>query len=319
MTTMSSAEVPEYGLTVLYQPEGRNPSADIIFVHGLQGHPQRTWQSSKDSCSPRAIYWPRDLLSHDRGDARILTYGYDSRISHFFTGPANQMNISQHGEALLNSVAGERLRSKLQGRPIIFVAHSLGGLLVKEALIESKKQQYNPGKTDIYASTQAIVFFGTPHMGSNDVKWGLLVQRIASVAFNTNGKILRGLGVDSELLDRLARDFQDVLDSGKLRVCSFQEAVGKAGLPIFNGKVSLTALFSVGRVNYTRFFESICQAILLSCLLRSCIPNHQCRLNFGLRFVERISQCLCSTDTFQLLSMIVACRPVGQRGAYVFL
>ncbi len=255
--------VHEHGLTLLHEPDDQPLIADIIFVHGLQGHPRKTWhfgneddtaelyrhtlarglfgKRAKDPSPSRSkpdssIYWPKDLLPKDQDNVRILTYGYDSRISHFFSGPANQLNISQHGEALLNRVSGERTRSKCRGRPIIFVAHSLGGLLVKEALNESRKQSQT-GKDDLYASTRAVIFFGTPHLGSDDAKWGLLLSSIANAAFNTNDKILRGLKPDNEKLDNWARNFQDVLDTGKLRVCSLQESAGKTGLSIFNGKV----------------------------------------------------------------------------------
>jgi hypothetical protein len=91
-------------------------------------------------------------------------------------------------------------------------------------------------------STQGIVFFGTPHKGSNDAKWGLILRSIASAAFATNDKIIRALEPDSELLDKLARDFQDIIDEGKIKICSLLESEGKTGLPIFNGKVLFAPL-----------------------------------------------------------------------------
>jgi hypothetical protein len=119
----------------------------------------------------------------------------------------------------------------------MFVAHSLGGLLVKEALVEARKSSQDPTKLDVFESTFAILFFGTPHRGSGDAKWGLMLSTIVSAAFDTNKTILRTLEPDSEKLDNLARDFQDILDLGRLVVCSLLESAGKTGLPIFNGKV----------------------------------------------------------------------------------
>jgi Putative serine esterase (DUF676) len=252
--------VRDNDLTVLYTPSVEPVIADFIFVHGLQGHPRKTWTwqgtieapARKRSLfglpkrkrhyeeyeeSTETIFWPADILPDDYENIRILTYGYDSHVSHYFKGPANKLNLSQLGEGLLNRVVGERRRSKVTGRPIVFVAHSLGGLLVKEALVESRKHGQDSSKMDVHKSTQAIIFFGTPHKGSNDAKWGLILKAIASAAFDTNDKVLRALEPDSELLDKLARDFQDIVDEGKLKICSLLESAGKTGLPIFNGKV----------------------------------------------------------------------------------
>ncbi len=116
----------------------------IIFVHGLQGHPQKTWSCEKDFQtdsegsregvgSPQRsiknlfwrahrnghkgphrlgvdeVFWPLDLLPEDCVNSRILTWGYDSMISHFFRGPANQSNISAHAKNLLQALKIRRL------------------------------------------------------------------------------------------------------------------------------------------------------------------------------------------------------------------
>ena len=248
---LESVHVREHHLSVIYSPE--NPEdvlADVIFVHGLAGHPRKTWEYATETKrsglsktvfkgKQESVFWPKDLLPNDQKNIRILTYGYDSHVNWFFAGPANKMGISQHGEALLNRLVGERARSNCFHRPIVFVAHSLGGLLVKEALIEARKQNNHPGKLDVTDSTQGIVFFGTPHQGSGDAKWGLVLSNIASVAFETNKKILQSLDPDRDKLDSLSFDFQDILEEGKIRVCSLQESAGKTGFPVFNGKVCM--------------------------------------------------------------------------------
>ena len=92
--------------------------ADVVFVHGLQGHPWKTWRYKEHrtskllSCLKKApqkrVFWPHDLLADDVPNVRIFTYGYDSKISHYTSGPVNQSNISQHGLSLLNAVSGQR-------------------------------------------------------------------------------------------------------------------------------------------------------------------------------------------------------------------
>jgi hypothetical protein len=89
-------------------------------------------EDSKDHQEPaREVFWPKDLLAPDYNDTRILTYGYDSRVANFFSGPANQNGILQHGRDLLTRLAGRRRKAD-PTRPLIFVVHSLGGLILKE-------------------------------------------------------------------------------------------------------------------------------------------------------------------------------------------
>jgi protein SERAC1 len=44
----------------------------IIAIHGLDGHPQKSWTA------PNGTLWLRDLLPEKLPQARILTYGYDA-------------------------------------------------------------------------------------------------------------------------------------------------------------------------------------------------------------------------------------------------
>jgi hypothetical protein len=61
---------------------------------------------------------------------------------------------------------------KAQGlgdRPICFVAHSMGGLLVKQMLmsVHAFAVEYAP----ILASTRGVVFIATPHSGADPATW----------------------------------------------------------------------------------------------------------------------------------------------------
>ena len=110
-------------------------------MHGLQGHPYKTWASRKGSrrssssvsspssaSRPSTVFWPKDLLPTDCPDARILVYGYDTKISKYLKGATNQNSILSHSKDLLFSLGRERDSE----RPLIFIAHSLGGIIVKE-------------------------------------------------------------------------------------------------------------------------------------------------------------------------------------------
>ncbi|KAF4470497.1 P-loop containing nucleoside triphosphate hydrolase [Fusarium albosuccineum] len=224
------------GLSVVVAPPGA--TSDIIFVHGLQGHPEKTWtyrdpsQAQKkfglfghkkhDSEPTNGTFWPFELLSRDSRlkEARILTYGYDSVVANFF-GPQNQQNISRHGNDLM--VALQQERRDEPNRPLIFVTHSLGGILVKVALVKSRSSRQTK-LLSIFQSTKGIVFLGTPHSGSNSAAWGLLATNLAKFALQgSNQRVLRGLAPNSELLETLSEQFRQLLDEGTFSVHSFYE------------------------------------------------------------------------------------------------
>jgi Putative serine esterase (DUF676) len=153
------------------------------------------------------------------------------------------MTISQHGRTLLEALIDERV--ECTERPMIFVAHSLGGLLVKDVLIESRKYSPRTIAHNVFQFCHAIMFFGTPHLGSNLANWGLLLSNVVEalgVGFSTYKGVLRQLAPDSDKLESLGREFNDILDAPipvdqKIRIYSFQEAKGINAIAMFDGKV----------------------------------------------------------------------------------
>ncbi|KAK4203324.1 hypothetical protein QBC40DRAFT_251294 [Triangularia verruculosa] len=129
----SSQAVPQSGYTVLV-PGGANCNLDIIFVHGLRGHPIDSWSLDQ-------VCWPRDLLKDDVEDARIITWGYDANIDNWGFH-ASQNSLSAHADNLLAQFGGS-LRADTPNRPIIWVGHSLGGLVIKDALIKANIYYHN--------------------------------------------------------------------------------------------------------------------------------------------------------------------------------
>lgn len=142
--------VSDEGFTVLHDPA--KPECDIVFVHGLQGHPKKTWtfshppssvkrwglfsrpKSKVTSDAPQSVFWPCDLLREDLINAdipaRISTYGYGSRVTEFFSGKPSQNNILEIGRNFLMDLAAHR-RPTL-GKPLMIISHSLGGIIVKD-------------------------------------------------------------------------------------------------------------------------------------------------------------------------------------------
>ncbi|PGH11272.1 hypothetical protein AJ79_05007, partial [Helicocarpus griseus UAMH5409] len=265
--TNGEIHVVDTGITCIY-PGGDNPKADLVFVHGLGGHPQKTW--STESCKPKAsitkrlakallpqlktgssktrekstdgslavaeqtqpnsvsessdqeVFWPRDLLPKDVKDVRVMTFGYYSN-----PGDSSQDNLYTLSKSLLGKVAKERTCAP--NRPIIFVVHSLGGILAKFALKISQDSTGVDAKLKaIRDSTKGVIFFGTPHSGSDMAKWGEMLRRIAGIFAVTNSTLLAALDSkhNNGQLEELSVNFAKMLgpsNEGKFQVFSFRE------------------------------------------------------------------------------------------------
>ncbi|KAM7209925.1 hypothetical protein V8F06_014692 [Rhypophila decipiens] len=247
--------VPETGLTVLSEPD--EPSVDIVFVHGFTGHPERTWTKKANaqhfSDSPTAheslerpakfrrlnpfstsstpVCWPRDLVPFTVPGARVLTYGYDTHIRHRIGAPINRNTVYDIAWDFL--VALESARRTQPLRPVLFVAHSLGGIVVKEMLRRSMGCQFGRDYLRrIFESTIGIIFFGTPHAGADPRSFlHRVVEKVIKAAgFSLNEQIVNTLLPSSERLKELRDEFGPIAQNRGWVIHSFQEQLGVDGL-----------------------------------------------------------------------------------------
>ncbi|OCK72963.1 hypothetical protein K432DRAFT_365414 [Lepidopterella palustris CBS 459.81] len=200
-----------YGIKVLHDPQ--QPVVDIVFVHGLTGGQVSTW-AAEGAAQP----WPQSFLAKDIPTARISAFGYDADVVKVF-GQAGQNKLRQHASNLVACVADLQFESK-SAPPIIFVAHSLGGLVCENMLtIASSGEQH---WREVLESTIAIAFLGTPHRGSDSASWAKIAGNLVNVARRTNTSILGVLEPDSEVLENVTNDFHNLRrsreDDGKKKV-----------------------------------------------------------------------------------------------------
>lgn len=108
----------------------------------------------------------RDLFPNSKYRARRLIYEYDAER---LLAPGGLAADSIYDEAvgLINHLNADRELLDAQTRPIIFICHEFGGLLVKRALAYSCSR--SDAKIDhlraTFRSTYAILFMSTPHAG----------------------------------------------------------------------------------------------------------------------------------------------------------
>ena len=69
----------------------------LVFLHGLNGRPDRTWRSD-------TFFWPAEL---DLQGARVMLFGYDADIFSHQSG-VNTMRIRDIGSDLLGTLTNHR-------------------------------------------------------------------------------------------------------------------------------------------------------------------------------------------------------------------
>ena len=185
------------GITPLYN--GDNASVDVIAVPGLGSHALGSFKSSGSF-----EVWLRDFLPKDIPNIRVLLYGYDTTLA----GSNSRSSIRDLSKSLLDSIRAFRSGTDTGSRPIIFIGHSLGGLLIKEALALANQDRNDSKSADFAVSTFGLVFFGVPNLGLRQR------QLQAMIVDQPNTHLVRDLVVDddsepSSYLKELSRKFID--------------------------------------------------------------------------------------------------------------
>ena len=143
--------------------------------------------------------WIRDALPKAFPNTRVVLFGYDTtlvRSNSFQTIPDLALS-------LVNNLKASDLGAK---KPLLFLAHSLGGIVAKEALVALANGD-DRGR-QILQQTAGAVFFGVPTRGMETQALLTMVRGQA------NEGLLRDLAIPSKYLQSLADRFVEV--SGRM-------------------------------------------------------------------------------------------------------
>lgn len=119
------------GLRCLVEVTPEHRRATIVLVHGIGGGSNNTWSYVKKKES----LWPQAWLPFENGldNVQVMTYGYDAS---FVRWTPTLSGIEDFSASLLWELQlflrkGEQTRLGKAPR-IMFIAHSMGGLVVKQ-------------------------------------------------------------------------------------------------------------------------------------------------------------------------------------------
>lgn len=199
---------------------------DIVFIHGLMGGPFKTWRqedrrhTEKDFAitdevkRSHTFFWPKDWLAKDVNNLRILNVGYQTELTNWDT--RHPLESEKRTMVRRSSEILEKLeRANVGNRPVIWVGHSMGGLLIKEMLhIASMDKRYSK----VLENTIGILFYSVPHRGSALAKISNHARYMVYPSIE-----VQELNADNEHLKELHRTFLRLQETNHIPVLSFGE------------------------------------------------------------------------------------------------
>ncbi len=140
---------------------------DVVFIHGLNGNPRDYWGLP-------GRHWPA-WVGVEAPNVGVWSLGYEnaafkrrrlSIIQWWFPG-GFAMPLYDRAKSVM-------LRFKKEGigqRPVVFIAHSMGGLLIKELLRMASGSRPQSEPKTLLEQTRGVCFIATPHIGADLAKW----------------------------------------------------------------------------------------------------------------------------------------------------
>ncbi|KAI1324880.1 hypothetical protein F5Y16DRAFT_379814 [Xylariaceae sp. FL0255] len=207
---------------------------DIVAVHGLGGDAFETWTALNGKL------WLRDFLPqqledppedseygpHDSKVARVMTFGYDASVG----TKASSLRSFVFAEQLLVQLSDKRVSESSKTRPLMLVGHSLGGIVIKRALILAQARSSVYG--DILRSVAHLCFFGTPHQGTDDSLGGFFRGLASTITRSDEGSVLKELRLWSKPIVDTNTHFADIAEG--FTITTFLESEKYCGVLVVN-------------------------------------------------------------------------------------
>ncbi|KAM5344762.1 hypothetical protein ACJ41O_010624 [Fusarium nematophilum] len=270
-TPAGSAERVHGLHTLIDQGQDVAEAIDVVAIHGLNGHYFKTWTDSATQFN-----WLRDAVPTVLPKARVMSFSYDSALQ--FSKSAS--DIFDFADQLLEFLLAERRSSIEQARPIVFICHSLGGIVFKQGMIRAfERERY----TALLRKTIGVMFLATPHRGSAYANWARILARILKYAGRRmKTQLSKDLEPKSRVLEQISRSFVERTEA--MTIVSFYET----------SKLDYASAVIVEK-------ESACLGLRNETLIplngnHRTICKYRAENHGDLRIILRNLECLCTAD-----------------------
>lgn len=172
----------------------RRPDSDtvLVFVHGIFSNNQAAWLNNNEAAG--CPYWPK-MVANDPAFAKAGVF-----VASYYSGPASgNFDVKQAANQLLNILSlphGDDY-SPIQYPKLVFVAHSLGGIVTRR-LLTSESKAFSRHKL-------GLVLMASPSRGS---AWA---DRADWIASRLGNKMALQLRPDDPVLTEIHEAFSNLL------------------------------------------------------------------------------------------------------------
>ena len=194
-----------------------NAKADVIFVHGLGGHPFSTWQPQGHA--PKDI-WPYWLAAANE-EISVYCLEYEAEPLAWL---GSSLPLVDRATEIFTILEIDDIGTK----PIIWVTHSFGGLLVKQILRHADDQN-TPAWQQVIEQTRSVLFFATPHAGADLATW---LESLGAVARATD--VIKDLRAHSHHLANLNEWFRSEVIERDMKIECFFETKATYQITVVN-------------------------------------------------------------------------------------
>ncbi|ROW03396.1 hypothetical protein VSDG_01204 [Cytospora chrysosperma] len=184
-------------------PTVKELAGDAILTPGIGGN------------FPKAAHlWVRQGIRRFANTARVLLYRHRELTDH--------TTLDSLATDLLNNVL-QRREGHHESRPVFFIAHSIGGLVVKKALLMARQ---DPKYRGILFNCHGVTFFATPHRGSSYMAMRHLsesIQLLLHLQRPLPSTLAHDVRVGNKSLLKMHDDFTDI--ASEMRLWTFYETI----------------------------------------------------------------------------------------------
>lgn len=132
--------------------------ADIVMIHGISGDPDRTFAIERGD-----QYWPCLLAREGPQSIYSVNENCLQPIRVLSVKHALSLDHCPPVDTILEDLYNAFILAQVGRKPVVFIVHSMGGLVIKRLLRRSEQDEEYPY---LWLNTRGVVFLGTPHLGA---------------------------------------------------------------------------------------------------------------------------------------------------------